>query len=212
MNKALQYSLAIHGFIAIFAILIVMGNKETKKEIFNFTIIEKDIVEIKKKPKIIINAKEPQEIKNIKSETAPREVFGVKRKTITNTKGSIAIKVGNTLTKKEDNKVLQANESDTLPMPAEEFLITSMPRPLNEVRPAYPNWAKEQKLSGSVVFEILIDKNGIVRQAKLLRGIHPELDMLAKEAMLKFKFKPAYIEKKPTAVRIKYAIKYLLES
>jgi TonB family protein len=212
MNRALINSAFIHGFIALFVLLLFILNNEKKKEVFNFTIVEKEIVTIKKKPKIIINGEKSERIKNVKNIEKPREVFGVKRKTLTSSKGSVQAKVGNTLTKEEDNKILKDNESDKLPIASEEFLITSMPRPINEIRPIYPNWAKEQKLSGSVVFEILIDKNGIVRQANLLKGIHPELDKLAKEAILKFQFKPAYIEKKPTAVRIKYAIKYLLES
>jgi protein TonB len=87
-----------------------------------------------------------------------------------------------------------------------------MPRALKEIRPEYPSWAKEQKIFGSVIFEILIDKEGRVREAILLKGLHPELDKMAKEALLRFQFQPAFIEKEPAAVRIQYAIKYILES
>ena len=186
-------------------------NKREVIETFNFTIVEKEVIEINKSPKIVINADTSLPIQS-KTQKKIREVFGVKRNTLTSDKGTVTAKVGNTLTKKEDDKELQDDESDSLPQAAEEFLITSMPRAINEVRPEYPKWAKEQKISGSVIFEILIDKNGDVRQAKLVRGLNPKLDQLAKAAILKFKFKPAYIEKKPAAVRIKYAIKYLLES
>lgn len=211
MNRALSQSLTIHSFIILLFLSMMLIDKQTIVEKFTFDIIEKEVVTISKKPKVIINAeKEKAPIKKAKKEQ--REVFGVKRKTITSKKGSVQAKVGNTLTKKEDDKVLRDDESDSLPEPAEEFLITSMPRALEEIRPIYPKWAKEQKISGSVIFEILIDKKGNVRQANLLRGLHPELDKLAKDAIMKFKFKPAYIEKEPTAVRIKYAIKYLLES
>jgi protein TonB len=211
MNKALTESLLIHGILSIL-ILVVMSMSQRKViETFSFDIVEKNAVEIKKSRKIVINA---QPAVPAKKETAKkaREVFGVKRKTLTSKKGTVIAKVGNTVTKKEDGKVLAEDESDSLPEPAEEFLITSMPRPINEIRPEYPTWAKEEKISGSVIFEILIDQNGDVRQAVLLRGLNPRLDQLAKEAILKFKFKPAYIEKKPAPVRIKYAIKYLLES
>jgi protein TonB len=186
-------------------------NEKKIIETFNFDIVEKEVIKIKKNPKIVINADTSKPVPK-KSQKKIREVFGVKRKTMTSEKGTVIAKIGNTLTKKEDDKKLKDDESDSLPSPAEEFLITSMPRAINEVRPEYPDWAKQQKISGSVIFEILIDKNGTVRQAILLRGLNPKLDQLAKEAILKFKFKPAFIEKKPAAVRIKYAIKYLLES
>jgi len=211
MNKALVESFAIHfSFLLIFLGFMVFNEKKVI-ETFNFDIVEKEVIKIKKSPKIVINADTSIPVPN-KSQKKIREVFGVKRKTMTSEKGTVVAKIGNTLTKKEDDKKLKDDESDSLPSPAEEFLITSMPRAIKEVRPVYPDWAKQQKISGSVIFEILIDKNGTVRQAILLRGLNPKLDQLAKEAILKFKFKPAYIEKKPVAVRIKYAIKYLLES
>jgi TonB family protein len=186
-------------------------NEKKIIQTFNFDIVEKEVIKIKKSPKVVINADTSKPLLK-KSQKKVREVFGVKRKTLTSSKGEIVAKIGNTVTKKEDNKQLKEDESDSLPAPAEEFLITSMPRAINEVRPVYPNWAKEQKITGSVIFEILIDQNGVVRKATLLRGLHPLLDQLATEAILKFKFKPAFIDKKPAAVRIKYAIKYLLES
>lgn len=211
MNRALTQSLTIHFFLVALFISMMLIDKQKIVEKFTFDIIEKEVVTISKKPKVIINAEKKQApIKKAQKEV--REVFGVKRKTMTSEKGTVQAKVGNTLTKKEDDKILRDDESDSLPEPAEEFLITSMPRALEEIRPIYPKWAKEQKISGSVIFEILIDKKGKVRQANLLRGLHPELDKLAKDAIMKFKFKPAYIDKEPTAVRIKYAIKYLLES
>lgn len=212
MTRSLSLSLIIHGIIVALFISLIFIDKKKVIQTFNFDIVEKEIVSIENsKPKIVINAAPKNETKKVAA-AAPREVFGVKRETLTNEKGTVTAKVGNTLTKKEDDKVLRDDESDSLPEPAEEFLITSMPRALKEIRPEYPLWAKEQKIAGSVIFEILIDKEGDVRQVTLLKGLHPELDELATKAILKFKFKPAYIDKKPTAVRIKYAIKYLLES
>jgi len=212
MNKSFSYSLLIHLLIISLFVILLIADKEKVIQSFEFEIVEKEVINIKKsKPKIVINAQPQKNVKDT-SQKEVREVFGVKRKSMTNEKGNVSAKVGNTLTKKEDDKVLRDNESDSLPEPAEEFLITNMPRALEEIRPEYPLWAKEQGLTGSVIFEILIDKNGVVRQATLLRGLHPKLDELAKKAMLNFKFKPAYIDKEATAVRIKYAIKYILES
>lgn len=211
MNKSLQQSLFIHFLLVGMFFTLMIIDKQKVIENFEFEIIEKEIVQIKKKPKVVINSKPAPEVKK-SSKVKPREVFGVKRKTLLSKKGTVQAKVGNTVTKKEDDKVLRDDESDSLPAPAEEFLITAMPRPIEEIRPRYPRWAKEQKITGSVIFDILIDKKGVVRKATLIKGLHPELDKSAIEAILKFKFRPAYIEKEPTAVRIKYAIKFILES
>ena len=212
MNKAITFSLIIHG--AIVSLFMLAYNFEKQKTVseFKFELIEKEITTIQKKPKVVINAKKATKKVEKVQKKKVREVFGVKRKTLTSRKGLVQAKVGNTLTKKEDDKKLRDDEDDSLPEASEEFLITAMPRAVKEVRPKYPKRAKEQQISGSVIFEILIDKQGIVRQVKLLRGLHPELDKLAQEALMQFVFRPAYIEKEKAAVRIKYAIKYLLES
>lgn len=213
MSSTLAQSLLIHGVIVGFFLAATLIDKDKVVKTFEFDLVEKEVVKLKKQNKVVINAQKPKPkaVKKVKK-VRVREVFGVKRNTLISEKGSVQAKVGNTLTKKEDDKVLRDDEADSLPEPAEEFLVTSMPRVLEQVRPQYPKWAKEQKIIGSVIFQILIDKRGKVRQVKLLKGLHPKLDALAAEAMKKFKFKPAFIEKEATAVSINYAIKYILES
>ena len=211
MNKAFFQSLFIHFLLLVFFFMMIKLDQRKIMESFQFRIEEKEVVVINIKPRVLINAAS-QEMKAATEGEKPREVFGVKRKTLTSENGTVEAKIGNTLTKAQDNEVLLEAESDSLPQPAEEFLITTMPRPLKEVRPDYPIWAKEQKIAGSVIFDILIDKEGKVREALLLRGLHPELDNIAKKAIFQFEFQPAYIEKEATAVRIKYAIKFVLES
>lgn len=214
MNKtALSQSIIIHTVIVTLMVFITIKPQQRIYEEIEFEIIEKEIINIRKKPNIVINAtKPPPAVLN----TPPKEirqVFGINRKAIVdNEKGNVVVKKGNTLTKKEDNKVLKDDDPDSLPEPAEEFLITSMPKAQEEFRPEYPQWAKDQGISGSVIFEILIDKTGKVRSAKLLKSLHPELDKLAEVAMKKFKFKPGFIEKEPVPVRIRYAIRFILES
>lgn len=208
MNESIKISLGIHLLIVILLFCMAMPRRPDKMHSLKFELIEKDIVKLKKAPEIVVNAKKQK--RSLK--TAAREVFGGKRKSILNKKGSVKAKVGNTLTKKEDEKILRKNEDDGLPGPAEEYLITSMPRVLEEIRPQYPKWAKEQKIVGLVVFDIVIDTKGYVRKITLLKGIHPKLDELAKKALMKFKFRPAYIEKKAVVARIKYAIRYTLEN
>ena len=103
MNKALIESFAIHfSFLLIFLGFMVF-NEEKVIETFNFDIVEKEVIKIKKSPKIVINADTSKPVPK-KSQKEIREVFGVKRKTMTSEKGTVVAKIGNTLTKKEDDK------------------------------------------------------------------------------------------------------------
>jgi TonB family protein len=212
MTKAsLQKSLLIHLFIILIFVFIVSVKNNNTKDKFSFSLVEKEAITIQKKPKININATKPLRVK--KTLVKPiREVFGINRKSQVSPNGKVKVKLGNNLNKKEDKKVLKKDDPDSLPQATEEFLITSMPRAIREVRPEYPRWAKEQKISGRVIFEILIDGKGDVRKAILVKGLHPELDKLAQKAIVRFKFKPAYMKTESTAVRIKYAIRYVLEN
>ena len=59
-------------------------------------------------------------------------------------------------------------------------------------------------MSGIVILETQIDEQGNVQEARILRGLHPELDQMALEAIRTWKFKPATLEGKP--VRVYYTM------
>jgi protein TonB len=85
-----------------------------------------------------------------------------------------------------------------------------MPRVLSEVRPAYPKEAKDKGLEGPVVMDILIDQGGKVRQVSVVEG-EGLFRTGAIEAMKKFLFKPAMVDGKPVAVKIRYTLRFQLE-
>lgn len=211
-NKALFFSILIHGLLVSPFIYISLTEEKDDKKIFEFDLVEKKVQKVKKRPPVVINAKKPEPRKADEAQKPVNKVYGAKRKAITDKTGSVVVKKGNTLAKEEDDKVLKDTDPDTLPAPAEEYLITDMPKAIKEIRPEYPEWAKEKGLEGSVVFEVLIDSKGKVRQATLLRGLEPRLDALAKKAMMKFEFRPAKMEGETVAAKINYAIRYVLEN
>jgi TonB family protein len=210
-NESLNHSILIHVGIMTILFSVTLFDEKTITEKFEFTIVEKEVVKINKKPKIVINSAKASPLKKAVKKPV-REVFGLNRNALTIESGTVVAKKGNTLTKEEDDKLLKDGDIDSLPAPAEEFLITSMPRAIKEFRPEYPKWAKEEGITGSVIFDILIDKNGKVREARLLKSLHVELDKLATIAIKKIEFRPAYIEQEPVAVRLRYAIRYVLEN
>jgi protein TonB len=175
---------------------------EPSKDVQNLT-------EVKERPKVVLRSvNEPM------PESAPkREVFGANRNSYTDDSlGSegVEAKRGNTLAKEADKTVLQDSDADALPTPTEEYLVSQMPTVLTEVRPAYPKEAREKELEGSVVMDILIDAEGKVRDISVVDG-DPLFRPGAVEAMRKFVFRPAKVDGKSVAVRIRYSLKFQLE-
>jgi protein TonB len=214
-QRSWQISLTLHAGV-ILAFFFIVNVKIPKKEFIEvpveFPSEPKEVQNLSKvneKPKIVLKSvNNPQEEKK-----SSREVFGMNRSSHTETASDgsgIVAKKGNTLAKDVDENQLKDSDSDALPTPTEEYLVSDMPQVLSEVKPVYPKDAKEKELQGSVVMDILIDASGRVRQVSVVEG-----DSLfrsgAVEAMKKFLFRPAKVDGKPVAVRIRYSLRFQLE-
>ena len=168
-----------------------------------------NLTEVKEKPKVVLKS-----VNEPAPDSAPkREVFGTSRNSYTDSSlgdEGIEAKKGNTLSKEADKIVLQDSDADSLPTPTEEYLVSQMPSVLTEVRPVYPKEAREKEIEGAVSMDVLIDEKGKVRQVSVIEG--PEIFRAgALEAMKKFAFRPALVDGKPVAVRIRYSLKFQLE-
>jgi len=138
-----------------------------------------------------------------------RQVYGVSRKAVTSEAG-VEVKAGNTLAKAPDNEILKPSDADTLPVPTEDYLVTQMPEMEKEVVIPYPPEVKRRGIQGVVTMDLLIDALGAVRKVDLVEGPDPELNAAAVTAAAGFKFKPAHIQNKPVAVRIRYAYRFVI--
>lgn len=212
--KPWQLSLLIHlSFLGLFFFITVL-KISTPTEIYEVPIEvsapeeAQNLKEVKEQPKVVLKS-----INQPVPDNKPvREVFGASRKTYTDSSATdgVEIKKGNTLAKEVDTLKLEDTDADSLPTPTEEYLVSDMPVLISEVRPVYPREAKEKQLEGAVSLDVLIDDKGNVRQVSVIEG--PEIFKTgAVEAMKKFKFRPAKVEGKPVAVRIRYSIKFKLE-
>jgi protein TonB len=76
----------------------------------------------------------------------------------------------------------------------------------------YPPSAKKIGLEGVVVLSVLIDEKGAVRDASVLEGLTDDMDAEALRAIKEYKFSPARIEQDAVAVKVRYAIKFILEN
>jgi protein TonB len=114
--------------------------------------------------------------------------------------------------KEMDNLKLDANDADSIPIPTDDYLVTSMPVLTSEIRISYPPQAKQASIEGPVVMDLIIDDQGKVRQVSLVRGPGYGLDEAAIEAIQKFQFRPAQIADKSVAVKIRYTYRFILEN
>lgn len=200
----LRTSFLLHGFFALFFLGMFFLNRMPEK--IEISILESPSVSTAASLKTLPHEMPKPQQKAIRKQA----VFGASRKTLTEENGQ-TVKAGNTVAKTPDQTKLKTDDPDALPIPAEEFLVSKMPKLLSEVRIDYPPEAKRKGIQGAVVFDILIDAAGKVRDVKLIEGLGYGLDEAALAAIKGFSFEPASIEDKPVAVRIRYAYRFILE-
>jgi TonB family protein len=217
LRSEVKKSASIHLFMILFFFVILKFDFQIKPatekmivEIFE-PIEAQKIQEITETQKIVL--KSVNEQTKDQQQKVVREVFGANRNSYTDSNNSataISVKLGNTVTKEVDNKLLNENDVDSLPTPTEEYLVSQMPQVIREVKPKYPEEARLKKIEGDVVLDILIDQNGKVRQANIIEG-DPIFRLTALEAIKSFLFKPAQVSGKNVAVKIRYILKFKLE-
>jgi protein TonB len=71
------------------------------------------------------------------------------------------------------------------------------PEPLRKVDPKYPQTLMADHVEGEVVLYAVIRRDGSVDSIQLVRGIDPQLDANAIEALSQWKFRPAGRDGKP---------------
>ncbi len=76
------------------------------------------------------------------------------------------------------------------------------PEPIRKVDPKYPPWLMDAGVEGDVLLDAVIEPDGSVRQIRVLRGLHPELDRLAAEAFARWQFRPALMDGEPVELEV----------
>ena len=67
------------------------------------------------------------------------------------------------------------------------------PKKVRDVRPVYPEPARQARLQGMVVIESMITGTGCVTDAVVLSSVHPSLDYAAMQAVSQWKFSPTLL-------------------
>jgi TonB family protein len=86
------------------------------------------------------------------------------------------------------------------------------PRIVNKVEPAYPEAARKNQVSGHVVLEVVLDRDGIPR-APTVASMSPgceELAAAAVEAVLRWRYAPAMLHGRPVPVLFTVTVHFKL--
>lgn len=84
------------------------------------------------------------------------------------------------------------------------------PKMKSSVSLKYPEEARKQGIQGDVVFSILVDKNGDVKEYIISKSI-PELDEAATSAIKEMKFKPGKYQDKPVEVWMRIPVSFRIK-
>lgn len=199
-------SASLHGALVVGAVFLIWHRSEPSSSVVPFEVYENPSVGRATSVKPLEAKPQPP-----REEPKKRAVYGATRSTLTSNAGDVAAKAGNTLAKENDDKKLKDSDADALPIPTEDYLISAMPRLKKEIRIPYPPEAKKAGIQGAVVFDLLIDANGVVRQSNLIAGPGYGLNEAALQAIGSFEFEPARVGDQAVAVRIRYSYRFVLE-
>jgi periplasmic protein TonB len=78
------------------------------------------------------------------------------------------------------------------------------------VPPVYPPLAKAARISGTVILQAVIGKDGSIQQLKALSG-HPMLIPSAIDAVSQWKYKPYYLNGQPVEVDTQVTVNFVLQ-
>jgi TonB family protein len=85
------------------------------------------------------------------------------------------------------------------------------PRIRYKAQPSYPDGAKEARVAGVVVLELTIAPEGHVVDAKVLRGVHPEIDQAAVDAVKEWVYEPTMVNGSAVPLLMTVTVRFALE-
>jgi protein TonB len=85
------------------------------------------------------------------------------------------------------------------------------PQVIKRVEPKYTDTARKARVTGVVIVEAIIDKNGNVDSAKVLKGLDLGLTEQAVEAVKQWKFRPGTLNGEPVDVIFNLTVNFTLQ-
>lgn len=111
-----------------------------------------------------------------------------------------------------DTVVIDVDPREYLPQEGEFVAVQEQPVRIKEVKPEYPELARQAGVHGTVIIAALIDKEGKVREAKVAKssGSNVGFEEAAVKAAYECIYKPAIQNNKPVAIWIYYSVPFTL--
>jgi len=101
------------------------------------------------------------------------------------------------------------------PYPTNPFRVdgdVKAPIVLNRVEPKYTDQARKARVSGIVIVEVLIDKNGVVRDVNVLKPLPFGLSEAAIDAVRQWTFRPGLLNGQPVDVLFNVTVNFNLDA
>jgi len=86
------------------------------------------------------------------------------------------------------------------------------PKKLKDVRPVYPESARLAGMQGISIVEAVIDANGLVSEAKVIRSLDEPLDSAAVDAVRQWEFTPTLLNGVPVPVIMTVTVNFTLDA
>jgi protein TonB len=85
------------------------------------------------------------------------------------------------------------------------------PVAITRIDPTYTEVARKARISGIVIIEAIIDRNGDVTDARVLKGLPLGLDDSALNAVKRWKFRPGTLNGQPVPVIYNLTVNFQLQ-
>ena len=131
----------------------------------------------------------------------------------TTSAGSFAAPVGNTLYGRTADKAKAPQEVKAYSAPKYTpiYQVDREPELANEVKIPYPEEARRAGIEGTVTLSVTVDLDGRVVSARVLNGPGYGLNEAARNAILRFRFRPAIKGGEAVSTEMKYSYTFLLD-
>lgn len=77
--------------------------------------------------------------------------------------------------------------------------------------PGYPELPKEERIEGTVVARVVIEKDGTIGDAEIVESLRDDFDARTLEVLRQWTFEPATLDGEPVRVYYHLTVNYVLE-
>jgi periplasmic protein TonB len=138
------------------------------------------------------------------TDTTTTPVFGISMESTSAAGTGPALPIGNTLqTRPTHTKVAAAEVKPLAAAPVQAYEVTKMPLPVGRCTGKYTEEARQAGLEGTVILDIVVGEDGVVRDIKIVEGLGQGLNEAAMRALKACRFTPGERDGKPVPVRVR---------